>query len=112
MIIGSEILMQKGSNDKLLGVIVIMGIHHVVMTILLFTDSVGDITVKILTIFEGLLKICFCKFVLSEHPNHEYVFLVYHTNCKSKLSLQFICEFRFPVEHNNIPVNLLTFHCA
>jgi hypothetical protein len=23
-----------------------------------------------------------------------------------------ICEFRFPVEHNNIPINSLTFHCA
>lgn len=82
--------MQKNNSDKLLGLFVIMDIHNVVKTIVMLTDSVGDIAVKIYTIFEGVLKTCFCKLVLSKHPNHDTVFLVYHTNCKSKLALHFI----------------------
>jgi hypothetical protein len=80
----------RSNNDKLLSLFVIMDLHHVVKTILILTNSVGDITVKIHRIIEGVLKTCFCKFSLSKHPNHDAVSLVYHTNYKSKLTLHFI----------------------
>jgi hypothetical protein len=71
-----ELHMQRSNSDKQLGLFITMDIHHVIKTILILIHCMGDITVKIFTDFEGLLKTCFCKFIVSKCPNHEIIFKV------------------------------------